>query len=358
MRRGLISWSREEMPVAVLDKRLARLQAAMRAENLGAVLAYTSFAQPAAVHWITNFTPYWSEALLVVLPEGAPVLLASLTKRVHPWIREVSHIVEVLMAPRLGPGAVKLLAEKIGSDARIGVIGLDSLPWPVAEPLFSANPGERVVDAGAMFAALRQPADAEERALAVRAAAIGRAALDAAPAHARQASELTAAIEAAARLAGAEEVLQRIAPDLRSSAALLRMEGDAALGARHAVEVSVAYKGAWVRVSRSVASAAAPASWKAAEEWFAAVVARIGEVRDGQLPIAAPGQLVQWSLEASVGLRPLTVVMAQGRAATFALPPGSLAVFSVRLALEDGDWHCAAPLVMAEPGARSAVLGS
>ncbi|MES2534322.1 MAG: aminopeptidase P family N-terminal domain-containing protein [Pseudomonadota bacterium] len=345
MRRGLISWSREEMPVAVLDQRLARLQAAMRAENLGAVLAYTSFAQPAAVHWITNFTPYWSEALLVMLPEGAPVLLASLTKRVHTWIREVSHIGEVVMAPRLGPGAVRLLAEKIGADARIGVIGLDSLPWPVGEPLSAAYP-DRVVDAGPMFAALRQPADAEERALAVHAAAIGRAALDAAPAHARQASELTAAIEAAARLAGAEEVLQRIVPDLAGPAALLRMEGDAALGARHAVEVSLAYKGAWVRVTRSIADGPAPASWAAAQAWFDATVAGMGEVRDGQLPIAAPGQLVQWSLEASVGLHPLTVVMAQGRPATVALPAGSLAVFSAQLALEDGHWLCAAPLVM------------
>src|SRR5665647_2832424 len=102
MRRGLISWSREEMPVAVLDARVAQLQAAMRAENLGAVLAYTSFAQPAAVHWLSNFTPYWSEAFLVLLPEGQPILLAALTPRVHTWIREVSHLGELISAPRLG----------------------------------------------------------------------------------------------------------------------------------------------------------------------------------------------------------------------------------------------------------------
>ena len=106
MRRGLMSWSLEEMPVAALDKRVARLQAAMHAKNMGAVLVYTSFAQPSAVHWLTNFTPYWSEALAVVLPEGAPILLASLTKRVHLWIKEVSHLADVVMAPRLGADAV------------------------------------------------------------------------------------------------------------------------------------------------------------------------------------------------------------------------------------------------------------
>ena len=361
MRRGLISWSREEMPVAVLDARVAQLQTAMRADNLAAVLAYTSFAQPAAVHWLSNFTPYWSEALLVVFPDGAPILLASLTQRVHPWIREVCHIGDVLMVPRLGAGAAKLLAEKIGAEARVGVVGLESLPWSVAQPLFSAKAGATLVDASARFAALRQPADASERKLAVHAAAIGRAALDVAAADARHACQVSAAVEASARLAGAEEVLQRIAPDLDRSAALLRMEGDALLGARHAIELSLAYKGVWVRLARSVVTAGAagtPASWQAAERWFADTVARIGENHDGQLPIAAPGKLIRWSLEASLGLLPLTVVAANDSAATHVLPPGSLAVFSVQLELDDGHWHCAAPLLIAEPGMPSAELNS
>lgn len=358
MRRGLISWSLEEMPVAVLDARVAQLQAAMRAENLGAVLAYTSFAQPAAVHWLSNFTPYWSEAFLVVFPDGAPILLASLTQRVHPWIREVCHIGDVLMVPRLGAGAAKLLGEKIDAHARVGVVGLDSLPWSVAEPLFGNSPGASLIDASAMFAALRQPPDTSERKLAVHAAEIGRAALNAVPENARHASDVTAAIEAAARLAGAEEVLQRLAPDLHASAALLRMEGDAALGTQHAIELSLAYKGIWVRLARSVATGTAPASWQAAENWFANTVARIGEIQDGQLPIAPPGKLIRWSLEASIGVLPLTVVAAKDMAATHVLGSGSLAVFSVQLELEDGHWHCAAPLVLAEAGMPASVLTS
>jgi hypothetical protein len=355
MRRGLISWSREEMPEAVLEGRVAQLQAAMRAENLDAVLAYTSIAQPAAVHWLSNFTPYWSEATLVVFREGAPLLLASLTKRVHQWIREVCHIGDVLMVPRLGAGTAKLLNEKVGANGRIGVIGLESLPWSVAQPLFSDSTGNSLIDASAMFAALRQPADAAERKLAMKAVAIGRAALDAVPGNVRHASEVTAAIEASARLAGAEEVLQRIAPDLGRSATLLRMEGDALLGAHHAIELSLAYKGVWVRLGRSVeTTAATPYTWQAAEHWFAQTVARIdagnAAIRDGKLPLAAPGKLLRWTLEASCGVQPLTVVASNEMTKAPALPVGSLAI-------DDGHWYHAAPFIIGDSDSPGVMLG-
>ena len=365
MRRGLISWSREEMPVATLDSRIGRLQAAMRAQKMDALLAYTSFAQPSAVNWICHFTPYWSEALLVLLPEGGPVLLASLTKRVHPWIKEVSHINEVVMAPRLGVGAVTLLEDRVPAGARVGVVGLDALPWAVAEPLVNAYPDGRLVDASALFAAVRQPADAEEVALARKAASMVRAALEAVPAGVEKVSEVTAAIEASTRLAGAEEVLQRFAPDLGKSAVLQRMEGDAALGARYAVEVSMAYKGSWVRRTTSVTKGKAdkPASWKEAEQWFAAAVAGLHESSGGKLSpgvpgaAAAPGKLLGWTLEACTGLQPLVVVMAQDMTASVALPAGSVAVWSVQLELADGPWQCAAPVRVGGGAVPTTLLG-
>src|SRR2546429_9320271 len=106
MRRGLISWSGEEVPSSVLEGRVARLQEQMRVAELGAVLIYTSFARPSAVAWLTHFVPYWNEALLVVFPTGAPVLLAAFSKRVHDWIRSVSHLGEVRSPPGFGPAAL------------------------------------------------------------------------------------------------------------------------------------------------------------------------------------------------------------------------------------------------------------
>lgn len=358
MRRGLMSWSRQEMPVAQLDERLARLQAALREAGLDALLAYTSFAQPSAVHWVTHFTPYWSEALLVVRPEGAPVLLAALTKRVHHWIREVSHLQELRMAPRLGTGAVELLASLSPARPakRIGVVGLDELPWSVAEPLLQAFPGDQLVDASALFAAVRQPADAAELGLARQALGKAQAALGSLDTvQAKQASAVTTAIEQSARLAGAEEMLQRLAPDLSRSPALQRMEGDMALGSRWAVEVSLAYKGVWVRCTESRSAGPAPASWTAAEKWFATASAALASGTELTWP-TPPGRLLSWTLEACTGAQPLSTVAALDRPATLALPAGSLAVFTVQLELADGPWHFAAPVLLGSAGSASALL--
>ena len=83
MRRGLISWSRQEVPVETLESRVVRLQQGMRTQGLDAVLAHTSIARPAAVSWLTQFVPYFNEGLLVIPARGGPTLLAAFSKRVQ-----------------------------------------------------------------------------------------------------------------------------------------------------------------------------------------------------------------------------------------------------------------------------------
>jgi hypothetical protein len=182
-----------------------------------------------------------------------------------------------------------------------------------------------VEDASALFAALRQPADEEEKRLALHAAGLAKQALDAAPKSAQRASEVLAAVERSARLQGAEEVFLRVAPDLRESAVLRRIEGDAAWGSRAAVQLSLAYKGVWVRAVRCIASGETPAGWRAADQWFATAAQKL----DGG---GAPGKLIRWTVEACVGSLPLSVVGD--------LPPGSLAVVSAQLELPgEVPWH-------------------
>ncbi|MEC5409456.1 aminopeptidase P family N-terminal domain-containing protein [Paraburkholderia sp. MPAMCS5] len=360
MRRGLISWSRDEVPQAVLEARVGRLQQAMRGQGLDAVLAYTSFAQPAPVQWLTHFVPYWSEGLAVVFAQGAPALLAALTARVHPWIREVSHVAEVVSAPRLGESAAAFLRERLAAKPKVGVIGLDGLPWSVGEPLIHAVGAESLVDVTALYADLRQQADSAEFDLAKRASAIGEVALRAIPAGATRASEVLAAVEASARRAGAEEVLLRIAPDFTRNATLLRMEGDAPLGERYAVELSVAYKGSWVRVNRCVALHGAPSSWQAAAQWLTKAALSISAGRSTPSFDALPdgGKLSAWTLESCVGVHPLSVVAAQDRPPVNASSEGGVAVLTVELALPDGPWRDSVGLVVGAAGGHATLLAT
>lgn len=365
MRRGLISWSPEEVPASVLDSRVGKLQAAMRAEKLDAVLAYTCFSQPATVSWLTHFVPYWNDGLIVVFPQGAPVMLAAFSKRVQEWIRGVSHLADVVTAPNLGKGAVKLLQERVPALAkgtgRIGVIERDDFPYMALEPLVEAGWGNAIVDATPIFAALRQPADEAEVKLAQRTLGMASQALQAMPADAKKASQLLAAIEASARGDGAEEVITRVVPDLAQSGLLQRIEEDAILGSRYAVQLSLAYKGVWVRTVRCVSTAAAPASWEAARRWFGEAATRMttGNFAKG-LQARAPGEVVAWTLESCLGNEPLIVAANGGRGSATAhrsLPAGSLCVLSVQLQLSDGAWHASVPLVLGGEGASSKLLG-
>ncbi|OGA68091.1 MAG: hypothetical protein A3G81_19645 [Betaproteobacteria bacterium RIFCSPLOWO2_12_FULL_65_14] len=310
MRRGLIAWSKEQVPPSALDARVRRVQQALGAQGLDALLAYTNFTRPAAVSWLTHFIPYWSEALVVVLPEGAPLLLASLSKRMFPWAREVSHVGEIVPAPDLGRAAAAFVEQR--ALEHVGVVDLEHLPWSVAEPM---GIGAELVDASELFAALRQPADRYENALAARATQIAERALAAIPGQPPHAAEILAAVEVTARLEGAEEIIPRISE----------------IGDRTAVELSVAYKGVWIRLCRTYPLVAD------AESWFKAVL------QDHAVP--PPGKLTRRTVESCIGSSPLSVVEDQDRVYR-RLPAGAQAVLSVRLNLEDGPWRAAAPFLV------------
>ena len=360
MRRGLISWSRDEVPPSVLEARVARLQEQMRAAELGVVLIYTSFARPSAVAWLTHFVPYWNEALLVVFPTGAPVLLAAFSKRVHGWIRSVSHLGEIRSAPDLGRATVAFLKERPPEPSRIGVLELDALPWHVAEPIVKSEYGRALVDATGLFASIRQPADEVEIRLARRAATIAVQAFKAIPTGAKRASELLSVLERSARLDGAEEVLPRLAPDLRADATLRRFEGDALLGERYAVELSVAYKATWVRITRCVSTQAVPPSWRGAADRFVEIAERLNEANLALAPQVAssvrPGKTVAWTLETCRGSPPLSIVATGETPSPSALPVGSLACLFLQLDLDDGPWLGGEPLILGSRGKPSRLL--
>jgi len=132
MRRGLISRSAIELPDAVLDARVARTHAALREAQLDALLVYTNNTRPAGVSWLTGFVPYWSEALLVLLRDRPPVLVAALTYRVKSWIERTSRIAEIIHTPRISSPAPRPLPPSASPI---------SPAWPTASSRICARAG-------------------------------------------------------------------------------------------------------------------------------------------------------------------------------------------------------------------------
>lgn len=318
MRRGLLAWDQKEVPASVLDARVEKCRGAMLDAGFEALLVYNNFPRPAAVSWLTHFVPYWSQGVLLIPEAGRPEYFVSLSKRVAGWVDETSHMGEVISTPRLGAD----LAKRLSGVSTIGVLELSRLPGGIARPLLEILSGSRLVDATAMFRAVRHPADEAEIAVSRKAATIAQEAFTVGFHNGRhdKSGSLTAAIEGSARLAGAEEVIVELAPDLEKDAALRRLDGNFALEKRFAVRLSLAYKSCWVRIGCT------------RDRHTESVISWL----DDNLSAACSGggsngvQIDDVTMEACIGTFPLSVVDA--------LPAGAVGTANLTLTV-DGDTH-------------------
>jgi hypothetical protein len=352
MRRGLMGWNPDELPKAVLDDRIARLRAAMARERLDAVLIYTNLTRPSAVTWLTGFTPYWSDGLLLVGATGAPVFATALSKRVANWIRSTNSVSEIVNTPKPGAAVGERLAA--GGCKRAGVLELDSLPAGLYDEVVGAAPAVDLLDASATFAATRRMIDDAERRLIARADAIALAALDQIDAAAAKDAGATAGlVEKHARLAGAEEAYIAVAPDLAADRRLIRVSKPAPLAERFAVRASIAYKGSWVRRTRTFArDAAGRRAVARGDEWLAGVLSSItldtplAAQLVAQLKALPDAELKGFLVESSIGSYPLEVVATSNAPDQTAPVDGSFLVLTVALSIGGVPFIGTAPAVV------------
>jgi Creatinase/Prolidase N-terminal domain len=348
MRRGLMGWSEADLPIAVVRQRLSRLQAALRSEGLGGLVLYTNIARPAAVSYLTGFTPYWSEGLLLVPPSGEPVFATALSKRVSGWIRSVMPIGTIESTPRPAAAIGRKLAE--GNVRKVGVLELDLFPAAQVAPLMGNDGAIALADATDLFRAVRLRVDQAEIALVRRADDLARHCLESFD-RGDDARRMAGDIEARARLAGAEEVFVGVNPDLGRSSAFLRSDRLGALGAHFAIRLSLALKGSWVRrtvtLSRDVEQQSTFADADAVfRRALAASSGAPAAVKALQHEL--PGKITAWTVEACVGSYPIEVVACSGGTPRFSgIVPVS--IVSAEADLNGVAWRGAGPVIAEAP---------
>jgi hypothetical protein len=343
MRRGLISRSLVELPDAVLDARLDRARVAMQEAKLDALAVYTNNTRTAGVSWLTGFVPYWSEALLVVPRQGSTLLVAALSFRVKTWIERTSRIGEVLHTPRIGLKAGQQIAA-IRSDAAVGVVDLDGLPAGIAEDLRQGGPGLNVSDASAVFAKLRTKADPAEISLAVTASSIAHGAL--AEVNGGSLGEIIGGVERQARMLGAEEIYIAAALDLDRDWRFRRIEGEVPMGKSFALRATLAYKGTWVRLVRTICE---PARAQKAVEQFAQAVAQLPSDRGFS-------GFRSWLVEGCRMAQPLDALMGSPYDAARPPPPRSLVSVQGAVAVDGQTVPVGAPALTGEHGEAASLL--
>lgn len=315
MRRGLMAWDADEIPIDILRERIQRLQTAMAAAGQDAMILYTNFIRSGAVSHLTAFSPYWADGVLLVPRQGEPVFATTLSKRVSSWIQSVKPVGELVTSPTPGTVLAQRLAAS-GGVRRVAILELDDFPSGLYDDLTAALPGIEIVDGSEAFAAARGHLDDVERRLLERADAIAQDALDRLSLEtAINVGAAVGAVEKHARAQGAEEVYVAIAPDLDADRRFVRLSGGLPLGGRFAIRATLAYKGAWVRHTKTYSrddKDRFPIG--RADSWFKAFVSRIDASRPlpDQLAAAVAGlakvQLAGWMAESVVGTRPLAVV--------------------------------------------------
>jgi Xaa-Pro aminopeptidase len=348
MRRGLMGWNAEELPVAAIEARLGKLRAAMQSAGMDAFVVYTNNVRPAAVCWLTGFTPYWSDALLLVGKTGAPVFATALSKRVSEWIKTTDPVSDIVNTPK--PGA--LMGERLAKDKanRVGVLEFDTLPAGLADDMANAAPNVEWADGTTLFAGLRRAVDEPERKLLVRANAIALAALkEAETGNAKDAGALAGLIEQNARLAGAEETYIAVAPDLTADRRLNRTSQPTPLKDRFAVRASIAYKGCWVRRTRTFANDAAKA-----DAWLDGIVRSIevgkpiGAQLSGKVKELPGASLTSWFIETCWGSYPLMAIAAMHAGGKDTPTIGQFLVLTVELTIDGTPWIGAVPLIVGQ----------
>jgi hypothetical protein len=340
MRRGLMAWDAEELPRAVLEARLARLRQQMREERFDAFVIYTNIARGAGACWLTGFTPYWNEGLLLVPADGVPLFATALSKRVAEWISSVMPLGDVITTPK--PPA--LVAERLADAGarRVGVLELDDFPAGHAHTIVTAAPTVALFDGAAGFHRARGAPDACELLLIRRADALARQSLAASVGSAAvDPLALVARCEQDARLGGAEECFITLAPDLSRPGGFLRADRPHAFGATFALRVAVAYKGAW---SRSVRSFAADAQMQQAFALADAALAAFSPASSSILKhecesiFAHVGTVRDWSAEQPRGSYALaTVASADGCAEGF--DPSAPFIINVDVEIVGARWR-------------------
>lgn len=348
MRRGLIAWSKTELPESVFETRLQRVRAAMAKDALDALVLYTNNTRPAAVSWLTAFVPYWAEGLLVVPRVGDPLLAMAFSNRVVGWGKGVSRVARFEGVPRVGFAAGKYLAET-GAKS-VGIADLDGLRNAVATDLADAATGAKLADATALFEQVRAKPDAAEIALAAKAGTIAQRALSQILGSEGQIGDAIAAAEGEARLLGAEEVYMAAACDLDRDHRFQRIEGTTPRGQRFAVRATIAYKGTWIRMARTVSRDRADAALTdRAAEIFAAAVA--------QLPSAEGFRdFRSWMVEGCRLAQPLDPFMGSLIGEPRPLVPEALVTAQAVIEIDGRKIALAAPVLIGAPGFPSSFL--
>lgn len=169
---------------AEYERRTAAVCQGLAAAGLDALLVFGNAASPSAVTYLTNYTPYFGSAFVVVRADGTMTVTTDSVLHAEPmhsvvWMCRVPDV-RVALGPIYGGApddVAALAADAVGPGLRTGLAGGAVLPQPLHAALVARLPGLRPADT--VLNAVRLVKSDEEIAVMREAGRIADAALDA-----------------------------------------------------------------------------------------------------------------------------------------------------------------------------------
>jgi hypothetical protein len=243
MKRGLITWDKEEIPPKVFERRLEKVRRVLDEQRLPALAVYSDLWRSNQARFFSNFSPYFNRALLIIPVDQPPVLLCGLSPRVYGWIRSVTIIEDVRPAPNFAKALLQLAGER--NWTRLGMLDFDQFPYDMYKSLHTGS--LEVVDIASDL--VYAPGDDDvERAMRVKAAEMAREILE---------KELPKGVgsidhhfvgrlERQFRRLGAEDLIVL----LSNGHTVPGPPAGARLEENYSVSIALEYRGHWIRMTR------------------------------------------------------------------------------------------------------------
>lgn len=296
------------IPKTEFADRISRIQAALQAQQLDALMVYGDEYRRENLRYVSNFWPIFERGACFIPRIGDPILAGApegerYAREMYPWrdLRNIKEfacvsVPEEIEYPLATFSSLKeIIGEVLRGGARLGVIGKWDMPGPIFDRVLTALPGLKITESDSILRELRLIKSANEIAClreAGRIACLGYEKLRASAMPGKTELEATGAAEGAARAAGAEGISftvfgsgERTNTIIGRPTGKLIQDGDMVMAA-----FAVQYEGYIATVEYPfVAGAATDAQKRFLSALFEAAAVQVGYLKNG----AISGEMVR-----------------------------------------------------------------
>jgi len=258
MKRGLIQWNKNEVPIEEFETRIEKTKSLMESQGVEILAIYGDACQSNNLSYLTNFFPYADTGIFVLPMNNTPKIFTTHAYRNMPWFNTITWVQDIVCTDDIGTESAMYLNTFDLTGKKIGIVNPCSFPFPIYS-ILKEEISSDFIDLTKDFEKIRMVKTNVEKEFTKKAAHIAGLSLDRVKKTFRQGVsgyDLAAEVELVSRKNGAEDVLCLIQPD--NSLSGLSLPTSDPIATMCSVEINVEFQGQWAKLGQTLISTDAP----------------------------------------------------------------------------------------------------